>query len=312
MAVPVPMSAVGLARSLERRDVQQLAELVGLPELERQKLHENGLVEIPVATAGLIDLLAEVIDDLTSTGWRAEACRSVIFTHSLALGRAEAQDVENLLLDRLCRLDSPPILVTGRPCSVIHLGIELALGECRRNPTGTVLVLGADLAPTVDERFFFGSAMGDAAVGVALGDTAPFAQVLSVRSTHRILAADGALSEPEQIERFRAQNPSAIRATVEAALTAAGLGWPDLAAIVPHTPYHQIWDVIASLCRYPREQILDQGLNLTGHLNSNDVLVHLANTARTGRLREGQNVALLSPGFGGTRGCTIIRYEGGV
>jgi 3-oxoacyl-[acyl-carrier-protein] synthase-3 len=307
MSIDMPVRAVATARSFEANSVQTLAAQVGLSNSERQQLRDGGLMHIPVATVSLVELVAEVLSELALTGWRPETCTSVIFTHSLELADNEVMALERMLRDSLPRLSCHPLVVTGRPCSIIHFGIEVAVKRQLLRPSSTVLVLGADVARTTDDRFFFGSAMGDSAVGLVLGDKPISGHLLAVVSTHHVIAPNGTASGQEEIQRFRAQNPTAIRATITAALNAAGLKWHDLAAIVPHTPYRAIWDTIATLCRFPRARILDDELPNTGHLNSNDVLVHFAAAVRQGRLNPGDVVALVSPGFGGTRGCTLIR-----
>lgn len=307
MSIEIPVRAVATARSFEANSVQILADQVGLSNSERQQLQDGGLVHIPVATVSLAELVAEVLSELTLTGWSPETCTSVIFTHSLELADDEIIALERMLRDWLPRLSRHPLVVTGRPCSIIHFGIEVAAKHQLLQPKSTVIVLGADVARTTDDRFFFGSAMGDSAVGLVLGDEPVFGHLLAVLSTHHVIAPNGTASSQEEIQRFRAQNPTAIRATITAALDSAGLRWDDLAAIVPHTPYRAIWDTIATLCRFPRARILDDELPHTGHLNSNDVLVHFAAAMRHGRLNAGDVAALVSPGFGGTRGCTLIR-----
>jgi 3-oxoacyl-[acyl-carrier-protein] synthase-3 len=301
MTTNVPLRAVATASSTMPYNVDELAAEVGLSEAGRAALREGGLVTIPVAQTDLVGLVAEVVDALDVTH-----CRDVIFAHSLELDDATAERLTKSLVTALPGLHRAPLLVTGRPCSIIHLGVEIAMRRYHRGD-GDVLVLGGDVAPNHEDRFFFNSAMGDAAVGLLLGAPAEFGEILCTHSTWHVLAADGAASTPEDIARFRAQNPTAIRATIVGALEAAGLGWADLAAIVPHTPYRQIWDTVAELCRYPRDQVLDQDIPATGHLNSNDVVVHLDAAVRNGRLRPGDVAALVSPGFGGTRGCTLVR-----
>lgn len=308
MTFEIPISAVTSARSFEAGDVQVLASEAGLPDAEREKLRDGGLVQVPVAREDLPVLVTELLAELRHDGWRPETCASVVFTHSLELSEDQVAAVDGVLRAALPGLTRYPLIITGRPCSIIHLGIELAANLHESNPAATTLVLGADIAGATEDRFFFGSAMGDAVVGIVLGGQPVFGHLLSVFSTHHILADNGTASSPEQISRFRAQNPSAIRATIDSALNLAGLTRADLTAIVPHTPYRSIWDTISVLCRFPRDRILDEGLPQTGHLNSNDVIVHFASAARDGRLARGDIVALVSPGFGGTRGCTIIRY----
>jgi 3-oxoacyl-[acyl-carrier-protein] synthase-3 len=308
MTPPVPLTAVAAAQSFERRDVFELAQQAGLGPVQRATLRENGLAAVPVATARLPELVIEVLGGLERSGWEPETCSHAIFTHSLDINETELEEVDRILRAALPFLARCPLLLTGRPCSIIHFGIELASALLKADRERTALVLGADIASVHEDRFFFGSAMGDAAVGVALGGAPALGYVLMARSSTRIVAPDGESSAPEQIARFRAQNPTAIRATISATLEEAGLVWSDLAMIVPHTPNRLIWDAVAALCHFPRERIFDPGLPETGHLNSNDVLVHFASAVRERLFRPADVIALVSPGFGGTRGCTLIRY----
>lgn len=307
----IPITAGAVATAVTLTDVQELARTSGLSSKERQKLHDGGLARVPVATADRLDLVADVIIKLIDQGFDARNCATVIVTHSLELNSDAAGAVVAALRVTLPGLTHPPVVLSGRPCSIIHLGIELAMRQHAKNPQRGILVLGVDIAATVGDRFFFSSAMGDAAVGLVLGPTTgqlrTVAEILACCSTWNILAGDGARSHPDDIAQFRNQNPMAIRATLAAALDAAGLNWTHLTAIVPHTPYRQMWDPVAKLCRYPRDRILDDNLSETGHLNSNDVIVHLMAAMRTGKLRNGDIAALVSPGFGGTRGCTVVR-----
>jgi 3-oxoacyl-[acyl-carrier-protein] synthase III len=301
MTSHVPLRAIATASSTMSYNVADLASDVGLSDTERTTLADGGLFNVQVAQVDLVALVAEVIDALD-----VAQCRDVVFTHSLELEDAVVERLIKSLVAALPSLRRAPLLLTGRPCSVIHLGLEVAMRRYRRGD-GEVLVLGGDVAPKHEDRFFFNSVMGDAAIGLLLGAPPEFGELLATHSTWHVLAADGVASAPADIARFRAQNPTAIRATIAGALDAADVGWADLAAIVPHTPYRQIWDTVAELCRYPRDRVLDQNIAATGHLNSNDVVVHLNAAVRDGLLRPGDVAALVSPGFGGTRGCTLIR-----
>lgn len=310
MRIPVPLTAVATARSFELRDVAALAAEVGLGQVELATLRDHGLVSVPVATKDLPGLIAEVLGGLEESGWCPWKCSWAVFTHSVPLGEDDLNRVDRMLRDALPSLARRPLLLSGKPCSVIHCGIELASALCSQGQEqDTALVLGADIAPFHGDRFFFGSAMGDAAAGIALGGETALGWVLASRSFTHVLAADGESSDPERIARFRAQNPAAIRAAIGDTLQESGLAWNDLAAIVPHTPNSLIWDAVAMLSRFPRQRILDQWLPATGHLNSNDVLVHFESAVRQGLFEKSDVIALVSPGFGGTRGCTLIRFD---
>jgi len=304
MTEPVALHAVTVATSTVRHDVQRLAAQVGLDDDERQRLRDGGLLQVPVATVDLEALVSEVLDGLAPAD-----CRAVVFTHSLELDDGLLDRLTKALGSALPDLDVAPLIVSGRPCSIIHLGIQLGMRLWQARRHGTVVVIGGDVAASHADRFFFGSAMGDAAVGLTLGGSAQIGQILATASTWHVIAADGTASPTQDIARFRDQNPTAIRAVIGAALAEAGLRWSELNVIIPHSPYRGIWDTVAALCQFPRERVLDQDIGATGHLNSNDVVVHLAAAVRDGRLRHGEIAALVSPGFGATRGCTLLRVS---
>ncbi|MFI6999339.1 3-oxoacyl-[acyl-carrier-protein] synthase III C-terminal domain-containing protein [Nocardia sp. NPDC050175] len=304
MTGAVPLQAAAAAAATSMCDVQALAFDVGLPEAERRKLRDGGLRAVPIAKSDLASLIREVVERLAQTD-----CRAVVFAHSLELDDTVCGHLVDLLKDAIPSLEQAPLLLSGRPCSVIHLGVELAARLWRRKPDGTVLLLGGDVAENHDARFFFGSAMGDAVVGMMFGGVSVLGDILATSSSWHVVAADGAASSADDIARFRAENPTAIRQTITDALAKADLTWSDLSAIVPHTPYRTIWDMIAQLCQFPRDRILDQGISETGHLNSNDVVVHMIAAIDDGRLSSGDVAALVSQGFGGARGCTLVRVS---
>lgn len=309
MKATAGIRALAAASSPRATPVEELAAEAALGLEEVETLWANGLERVPVASVRAAELIAELLNQMCEEG-AEERIDSVALTHSLELGAGDRAELELLLRRRLPALAHPPLIVAGRPCSVLHLGVELGARHVAAGGA-EALVLGLDIAPSAAERFFFGSAMGDAAVGLTLGAEPGVGRLLAVRSSTHVLASEGTASPPEAIQRFRTENPVAIRALIERTLAEAGLGWAELAAIVPHTPYRLIWDTVAEISGFPREQIVDDRLPETGHLNSNDVLAHLLAATASGRVAEGDAVALVSPGFGGTRGCTVLRWGAG-
>lgn len=312
----VPISAIEVAASPREQDVFELARFAGLQSGERERLAAGGLRRIPVSGKSTAALALEALDAAVGRGWDPVTGRVVAFTHSLELSDSQMQQITQGVSALCTSLELRPLLLSGQPCSILHLGIAVAAsvltGHARQqrgapDDSATAAVVGADVAPTVDDRFFFGSAMGDAAAAMVLGGQPELGTILATVSSTHVVAPAGVHSSEEQIARFRAENPTAVRATLDAALAAAGVSRSDLKAIVPHTPYRTIWDTVSTLCRIPRHRIFDDYVQSTGHLNASDVLVHYRSAIDEGRLQTGDVVALLSPGFGGTRGCTVIQ-----
>jgi len=270
----------------------------------------TGIVQVPaVSTETTIDLAQRVVGRLLNgnTDLRARL-RGAILAYSLpAPAPPDVLLIEEWLAPLgLGRLET--VALTGQPCAILHGTIDFACRwlECL-NESDAILVVGCDVANKSTERFFFNSVMGDAAVAGILTRTSMRHRVLASYIETHLLAAGGELSNPEDIAKFRAANPQYICAAIEACLVKAGLTTRDLAFISPHTPNSKIWDAVAKLLRMPREKILTDYLGQTGHLNSNDSAVHYLRAVVDGRIRDGDRILLVNPGFGGTRGCTLLQ-----
>lgn len=263
-------------------------------------MRAGGLRSVPVASS-LEELVEGVLKMLPSRA----APIACFFAHSLA-----HQGEASIALRRHFS-NSPVIDIGGQPCAILHFAIHAASRWLQRNGSASdeVLVVGADHAQKPTDRLFFNSAMGDAAVALLLGHVDHQLALLATRIETNLIACEGTKSDPEAISKFRAANSNAIRAAITECARQAGLRIDDVAFLFPHTPYTTIWDAVAQLLRYPRERIVTEGVSRTGHLNSNDSFVHLSEALRSGRLRPGDIVMAVNPGFGGTRGCTLLRVE---
>lgn len=290
--------------------VAQLAREAGFGDEMVARLHDGGLRRVPVAdTPSCVALVRQALDQLFSDDTQRRHICGVIFAHSVPVLAPDGVPFLNLCLEGYGLEGVPRVAVAGQPCSILHMAIQLARHWLPGSGEGgQILLVSGDQAYSVQDRIFFGSAMGDAATASLIErDTASHRILASVSHTE-VMAFEGEKSPPEAIAAFRKVNPSYIREAIERCLSQAGLTLEAVDIIIPHTPYLGIWDVIATLLRYPRERILTDYLNETGHLNSNDVFVHYVRAVQEGRIQPGQHAMWVSPGFGGTRGCTLLRY----
>lgn len=291
------------------KSVFDIADCIGEPAATSTLLRRNGLSRIPVAvgwtTADLIGVAIEqVLQEATSL---RERIGLVMLVHSLPVPAPHGIDLVAVCLDPHGLANVPAVVVSGQPCAILHQAVALANDWLCTTDDGVVLVVGADVANHDQERIFFGSAMGDAAIAGLLMANASRNQLLGSLSDTKVHVWEGEYSSQEAVERFRSANPSMIRAAIEGCLAAAGLGMKDVSLICAHTPNRLIWDSVAALLRVPREMIYDDRIAATGHLNSNDSFVHYLHAIETGLLHPGDIAMLVNPGFGGTRGCTLLR-----
>ena len=291
------------------KSVFDIADCIGEPAATSTLLQRNGLSRIPVAIGGTTsDLMGVVIEKvLQGASSLRERIELVMLVHSLPVPAPHGIDLVAACLDPHGLTDVPAVVVSGQPCAILHHAVALANDWLSTSDEGVVLVVGADVANHDQERIFFGSAMGDAAIAGLLMANASRNQLLGSFSDTKVYAWEGEYSSEETVGRFRSANPSMIRAAIEGCLIAAGLGITDLSLICAHTPNRLIWDSVAALLRVPREMIYDNRIAITGHLNSNDSFVHYLHAIEAGLLHPGDIAMLVNPGFGGTRGCTLLR-----
>lgn len=290
--------------------VDDLAREAGFGEEMIDRLHSGGLKYVPAGgDSPLHKLVRKAVSQLSSAVSDLPLrTRGVIFAHSVPLMAPADVPFLDLCFAGLGIDGAPRVALSGQPCAILHMGVQLASCWLKDLSNGSgILLVGADKAYSAADRIFFGSAMGDVAVaGFITRDTARN-QVLASVSQCEVIAYEGENSAPADIARFRKLNPLYIRQAIETCLEKGGVGLVDLSLIVPHTPYTMIWDTMAELLRFPRERILTDYLDETGHLNSNDSFAHYVRAVREGRIQDGDLVLLVNPAFGGTRGCTLIR-----
>jgi len=202
-------------------------------------------------------------------------------------------------------LGAPVVWLSGIPCSVTHMAIKIATSQIEKHMYKRVLVFGADKAYSDQERRFFGTVMGDAVVGMMIENSDGLHEVVVSQLDTSLIACEGENSEPHSIQKYRDTLPLFLRDAYKRCLSEAGFESVDF--IAPHTPNRVVWDVFAKLTDVDRNTILDEDIFQTGHFNSNDSFYHYFTHCERNIINPGQTAMLINPGFGGTRGCTILR-----
>lgn len=277
--------------------IEELVKEANLSDEILSNMKNGGLEYIPISKEKINVLIEETVEKLKIFDKKNEI-DIIIYAQSIPFKIDIFKDI-------------PSITVSGQPCAILHTALKLASTYLNTiNSNKSILIIGADKVVSTDERLFFNSAMGDIAIAGLFSKVKIIHQVLSIHVDSYIFATNGELSKETEIANFRENNPILIRNNIETNLQKSNLKLKDIKYIFPHTPYLKIWDLMATVLKYPRESIITNYLNKTGHLNSNDSFFHYLKAIEDKIVKAGDIVLLINPGFGGTRGSTIIQYNG--
>ena len=185
------------------------------------------------------------------------------------------------------------------------MALKIAAGQINDGIFKRILVLGADKAYSDNERFFFGTAMGDAVIGMMLTDGPGVFEMLGGYVDTFLYATDGEKSLADDIQKYRDTLPSLMLAAYRKCLQECFLEKVDY--IAPHTSSKGIWDLFSKVAGIDRKRILDEDITFTGHLNSNDSFLHYFTHIERELIEIGTDTMMINPGFGGTRGMTVFR-----
>ena len=201
----------------------------------------------------------------------------------------------------------PIFYLSGLPCAITHMAVKSASAQIEKGRYDRILVLGADKAYSDRERSFFGTVMGDAVIGMMLERGEGLHEVVACRLDTVLFASEGENTDQSSIQKYRETLPLLLRDAYRNCLKKSGLNAVDF--IAPHTSSREIWDVFAGMVHMERERILDGNIARTGHFNSNDSFYHYFSHCEDETIGPGKTAMLINPGFGGARGCTILRRK---
>lgn len=195
--------------------------------------------------------------------------------------------------------------LSGIPCAITHMALKIATAQIQADKYNRILVIGADKAYSDRERRFFGTIMGDAVIAMMIESGNGLHEIVASRLDTVLIAPEGENTDPSLIRKYRDTLPLLLRNAYRDCLSENRIDSVDY--IAPHTPNRAIWDVFSGLSGVDRNRILDDNIYQTGHFNSNDSFYHYFTHCEDGTIQVGKTVMLINTGFGGTRGCTILR-----
>ena len=234
----------------------------------------------------------------------------IIFVHSIPFLAPKNVEFWKLCLEEENMFKHAPYFwLSGQPCAIFHMGIQVAESFLATLQGGEgILLIGADKVYCSDDRIFFNTLLGDSVLAAFISRNTEHNKILKSYSESYVVGYAGE-NTPEDVTReFRKVNFINIRNAIETCVANAGIKMEEVTYIVPHSCNKQMWDNVSTITKFPRKRILDCYLSQTGHLNSNDSFIHYCRAIHEGIIKKNDICILVNPGFGGTRGCTLLQY----
>ena len=299
------------------RTTEEVVKEAGYEPAVADRIKQSGVCSVAMDNDSLLTMyinqaLKKIKEEVPDIKKRV---RYIVFAHSIPFLAPKNVDFMKLCLTGDEDFQEVPYFaLSGQPCAIFHMGLQVAkylLMALEGEEKEGVLLIGAEKVYCSDDRIFFNTIMGDSVLCAFVTKNKAGIKILSSYSNSHVVGYAGEYTPEDVTAEFRRVNPLNIRNAMETCTRQAGIAMKDVKYIVPHSCNLQLWDSVAVISRFPRERILDRYLHCTGHLNSNDSFVHYLRGIRDGLIQNGDICILVNPGFGGTRGCTLLQYKGG-
>lgn len=297
---------------IEKKTTEEIVAAAGHGNDMVERIKNSGVLSVAVDNDALLsEYVNQVLNEMKSQVRDFEKrTKYIIIAHSIPFLAPK-----NVDFWELCRKggellkDVPYFFLSGQPCAILHMGVQVAKSLLQTvDEDEGILLIGADKVYCDDDRIFFNTIMGDCAIGLFITRDTEDNRILNSCSESYVVGYAGEYTPEDVTREFRRVNFINIRNALENCVSEAGLSMQDIKYIVPHSCNKQMWDNVSMIAKFPRERILDRYLSKTGHLNSNDSFVHYCRAISDKIINKGDICILVNPGFGGTRGCTLLQY----
>lgn len=205
-------------------------------------------------------------------------------------------------------------IATGAAANAVVIGSEVMSRVLDWTDRGTCVLFGDGAGAVVLK----GSSVPGGVLAASLGSDGSGADLLSLPAVyqnqvpiagveyqnnghqHNIIDMDG-----KQVFRFAT---NIIASSIEETLEKAGLTLDDLALIIPHQANTRITEAAAKKMKVPVEKFY-MNVARMGNTSAASIPIALADAAREGRLRPGDNVAMVGFGGGLTWASAVIKWD---
>jgi 3-oxoacyl-[acyl-carrier-protein] synthase III len=290
--------------------LEDLADKLGLSALDVRVFRRlHGLDRIAMATpvgaagpaSGWVDLVVTAAAGLAGLGSDAKRVRYVLAARSVLPASLTSAFPLRDVCTRLGLPDATSFIVAEHACASGLLAVDLAGRLLARDgePDGLALILAGELAPTAEVQLIANTtimAEGTAAVLVAADG-----------ERDRLLSYVSRAPDPAA-GSFEDAYPDLFAGVLSAAVHEAGLGWDDIALVLPHNVNRVSWIRVARLLDLPEDRIYLDNVAAYGHSFSADSFVNYVGAVGGDRLRDGDAYVMAAAGIGAVASAMVLRH----
>jgi 3-oxoacyl-[acyl-carrier-protein] synthase-3 len=286
----VPLSSLAGHLRLSALDVRVFQRLHGLENV----IMATGMTwsdQVLAAATGLTGLAAD-----------ADRIRYVLAARSeLPVSYTQAFPLRDVAVKLGLRDDVICFMVAEHACASGLLAVDLAGRLLRRDgdATALALVLAGEKANTPEIQHIPNSTiMAEGSAAVLVSADGERDRLLSYVSR----TGDGGAATYDE------DYPYVFADTLSEAVRTAGLGWDDIALVLPHNVNRVSWVRIARLLELPVERIYLDNVAAQAHSFSADAFINYVDARAGGRLRRGDAYLMAASGIRTVASAMVLRH----
>ncbi|MGQ0838588.1 3-oxoacyl-[acyl-carrier-protein] synthase III C-terminal domain-containing protein [Actinokineospora sp.] len=292
-----------------RASVSDLRGELGLTE-SKVRLFARFLGLEKIAVAPDLDLVQMLVPAARAAlgGTDPATVRAMVHTqtvhHALPGKRALGQVAAALGL-----VDATAFAVSHQNCVASIYAVRLARYLLAGEPRGSrvLVTAGEKIASPALRLIPDTSIMGEAAAAYLVNAGAGGDEVLAtgIRTLGRFYR--GSDCSADELQEYRRCYVDTLATVLTDALSRAGVGLGEFAAIMPHNVNRVSWQQVADCLGISLAKVYLDTLPALGHCFGADPFINLADARATGRVGPGDIVVLVSAGLGATFAALVLR-----
>lgn len=293
-------------------EIADLAAELGITPFDLSVFHRHfDLHRVRLAPGlDLRDLMVNAAGALAGLRGNEHRVRYVLAGRTLATVGPSASNALHEACAELGLGHAITLTVNQHACASGLLAVDLAgrLLAADGDEDALALVLTGEKATVPGSRMIAGTTvMGESSAACLIRSGGGRGELLSyVAHTH---GEYHQVFQPEEVAAgFGREYSNMLLGAMRQAVEAAGIGFADLALILPHNVNRFSWSRVCQLLGFPLNRVHLENMPELGHSFGADAFLNYADALRQGRLSPGDHCLMVGVGLGATFSAMVLRH----